>query len=276
MGFLSITRSRLEGILATLFPKRRTIAPRKLHKKKFKTPHPRPSNQNLPEVDFMDLKARIITVAQQKGGSGKTTIAAQLAVGLAQEGYSVATVDIDPQGSLSLWYEKRKRALGSENTITHSRVSGWRLSNELSRMGSEADYIIIDSPPHTETDSTTAIRVADLVLLPLQPSPLDLWACRPTIGKALEERKDFMIVINRVPARSKLNDTIDERLEQLRVPISSAVIGNRVSYVSSIMEGQGVLETDPKSQAGDEMRALVKDVKEHKAFTGKKLEWDVA
>ena len=172
MGFLDITRSHLENILATLFPKRRAISPRKVNIKKFK--RPTPSNQNSLEEDFMTINARIITVAQQKGGSGKTTIAAQLAVGLSMEGYLVATVDIDPQGSLSLWYEKRKRALGQKNKITHSRVSGWRLSNEILRMKDDIDYIIIDSPPHTETDSTTAIRAADLVLLPLQPSPLDL------------------------------------------------------------------------------------------------------
>src|SRR5690606_34037651 len=120
-----------------------------------------------------------ITIAQQKGGAGKTTMAAHLAVALAQKGNRVGILDIDPQGSLSHWHGIREKTYGEGYTgLQHVAVSGWRVASEVSRMKKQCDFIIIDSPPHTETEARTAIRAADLILLPVQPSPTDLWATK--------------------------------------------------------------------------------------------------
>lgn len=213
----------------------------------------------------------VLTIAQQKGGAGKTTLAAQLAAALAKDDISVATLDADPQGSLSLWYTARSASLGERNTIIHAPVQGWRLKKEAERYASECDVVIIDSPPHAESEATIAIRAADLVLIPLQPSPMDLWACRPTIKAAQDESTQALIVLNRVPPRTKLTAAITEKLNELDVTTAKTMLGNRISYASSLMEGKGVVETESASNAAvKEIKALVKELMKHEAVKLKK------
>jgi chromosome partitioning protein len=125
----------------------------------------------------MKHNCTIITIAQQKGGAGKTTIAAHLGVALAQKRNRVAVIDIDPQGSLKHWYNIRAEKFGEEYTgIYFSATAGWKINSEIMSLKRNYDFIIIDSPPHTETDAKSVMRVADLVIVPVQPSPTDLWA----------------------------------------------------------------------------------------------------
>lgn len=216
------------------------------------------------------MTGRIITIAQQKGGAGKTTLAAQLAVGLLESGASVATIDIDPQGSLSLWYAARMAALGSKNTLIHSQIQGWRLKKEAERMADDVDFVIIDAPPHTETEATIAIREADLVLIPMQASPMDLWASRPTIKTAQDEGTQSLIILNRVDTRTKLNSVIQDKLIELDANVAKAALGNRVAYAASMMEGKGVMETEGTGPAAKEITALIKELKKLDAFKMKK------
>ncbi|MFN3701014.1 MAG: ParA family partition ATPase [Alphaproteobacteria bacterium] len=216
------------------------------------------------------MAGRIITISQQKGGAGKTTLAAQLAVGFLEAGQSVATIDIDPQGSLSLWYAARMASLGAKNKLIHSQVQGWRLKKEAERMAEDYDIVIIDSPPHTETEATIAIREADLVLIPMQASPMDLWASRPTIKTAQDEDTQALIVLNRIDTRTKLNAAIADKLVELDTKVAKASLGNRVAYAASMMEGKGVTETEKSSAAAAEINALLKELKKHDAIKLKK------
>ena len=126
--------------------------------------------------------AVVITVAQQKGGTGKTTLAAKLAAALAPA-QRVALLDIDPQRSLARWHALRA-GLGAGAGAAVSDVSGWRLAAELDRLRRSHDVVMIDSPPQIDTDAKLAVRGADLVLVPLQPSPPDLWAAEGTLKLA--------------------------------------------------------------------------------------------
>ena len=149
--------------------------------------------------------AKIFTVAQQKGGAGKSTLAAHLAVAWMLSGKSVALVDIDPQGSLSRWFETRAETLGADKTgLTFEQVTGWRTQKAVETLAKDHDVVVIDSPPHAETEAKIAIRTADLVVVPSQPSPLDVWATLPTLEVAAKEKSPVMIALNRVPPRSSL------------------------------------------------------------------------
>lgn len=201
--------------------------------------------------------AKVITVAQQKGGAGKTTVAAHIAVALSQKANRVAVIDIDPQGSLSYWHNIREQALGEGYTgLTFASVSGWRVASEISRLKRIVDYIVIDSPPHTETEARTAIRGADLVVIPVQPSPTDLWATKATLELAKAERVPVKVVMNRVPANSRLAQTIAGELPEL----SDTTLGNRVLFAASLMEGRCATETDPSSVAAQEVKSLVAEI----------------
>ncbi|MEQ8967750.1 MAG: ParA family partition ATPase [Azospirillaceae bacterium] len=205
------------------------------------------------------MAGTILTVAQQKGGAGKTTLVAHLAVALAASGRRVATVDIDPQASLSRWMEAREEALG-ETGITHRRIGGWRTAAEVERLARDHDVVLIDSPPHMETEARIAVRAAALVLLPVQPSPMDLWASRPTVDMAAQEKRPVLLVLNRVPPRATLADEVIARIDELGAPVAAARIGNRVAYASALMAGRSVTETSRTSRAAEEIRALAEEI----------------
>ncbi|MGE0754985.1 MAG: AAA family ATPase, partial [Alphaproteobacteria bacterium] len=159
--------------------------------------------------------AKVITIAQQKGGAGKTTVASHLAVALSQMGNRVAVVDIDPQGSLTYWHNIREKRFGEGFTgMNFSSVSGWRVGSEVTRLRKTYDYIIIDSPPHTETEARTAIRCADLILIPMQPSPTDLWASKATLDLAHSENIPVKIILNRVSPGTRLSQAIIDELPE--------------------------------------------------------------
>ena len=203
------------------------------------------------------MVAKIITVAQQKGGAGKTTMATHLAVAWAQSGKrKVAVVDIDPQGSLSHWYQVRKERLGDKCTLSFAAISGWRVRSEIDRLKHTHDLIVIDSPPHTDAEARTAIRAADLVVIPLQPSPMDVWATSATIALCKQERVPVKMVLNRVHPQAKLTEAVSGEM----IGLTANRFGNRVIFAGALMHGLGVTEAQPNSIAADEVRALAKEI----------------
>ncbi len=207
------------------------------------------------------MAAKILTIAQQKGGAGKTTLAAQLAVAFAAGGKRVALIDIDPQKSLAAWHRVRSETIPAATQGLHlSEVAGYRVTNEISRLRQHYDLLIIDSPPHAETEAKVAVRAADLVIVPVQPSPMDIWATRPTLDLARGEKVPVVVVLNRVPPRGRIVETIRAQLSADALPVADAMIGNRLAFASSMMIGRSVLETAPRSPAATEVRALAAEI----------------
>jgi chromosome partitioning protein len=203
----------------------------------------------------------VVSIAQQKGGSGKTTLAVQLGVAWLTQGKRVAMLDIDPQASLFTWFNLRRQLLGDqEGGLVVQGLSGWRLGNELRRLRRDFEVIVVDSPPHAETDARAAIREADLALLPCQPSVLDVWASKTTLDFAHSGHTAALIVLNRVPARGRSADAVRTDIEARGWPLAHASLGNRQAFAASLGEGRGVIETAPKSPAGQEVAALAEEV----------------
>ncbi len=205
------------------------------------------------------MPARILTIAQQKGGAGKTTVAAQLAAAWSATGKRVAVMDTDQQASLADWFDLRGDGDGSDS-LQLSKISGWRVSTEVDKLRSAFDIVIIDCPPHAETDAKIAIRAADLVLIPVQPSPMDVWATRGTLELAAGEKVPALIVLNRVPYRGRVLDEVKRMAAEEKMPVAKATIGNRVAFAATMMAGSSVVETARRSVAADEVRSLAKEV----------------
>ncbi len=206
------------------------------------------------------MVARIITIAQQKGGAGKTTLAVHLAVTWARRGNTVGLVDIDPQRSLAAWHAWRQTHHPDGAPLHMSDVAGWRLGTELERLRPRFDIIVVDTPPHAETEARAAVRAADMLLIPVQPSPMDLWATAPTVAMAERESTPALVVMNRMPARGRLPETMLEKLLEEGLPIAHSRLGNRVGYAASMMEGKGVGEYQAGSTAAREIAALATEV----------------
>ncbi len=202
------------------------------------------------------MAGQVITVAQQKGGAGKTTLTAHLAVAWMNAGKSIALVDIDPQESLSDWHRQRMELLGEDAGITLRQVSGWRASTEVGRLKRDHDLVVMDSPPHGETAAKVAIRSADMIVVPVQLSPMDLWATRTTLDLAENEKTPAVLVMNRVPPRGRLPDEIRSIIKQLKLPVAKNTLGNRTAFAASMMEGKGVTEFAKTSPAAEEIDAL--------------------
>jgi chromosome partitioning protein len=198
---------------------------------------------------------KVIAVAQQKGGAGKTMLAAQLAVVLA-ESATVAVLDIDPQGSLTIWGKLRAAAPKAAHRITFAATAGWRLTTELDKLKSHHDYVLIDTPPVIDTDARRAIRAADLVLIPLNPAPPDLWAAEGTIKLAAEEKRKIALVFNRAPAASRLRKRLETEIAARGIVLLAAALGNRAGYANAFADGLGVTEAGPATLAAEELRAL--------------------
>lgn len=202
--------------------------------------------------------AVIITVAQQKGGAGKTTLAANLAAALAAQ-RRVAVLDIDPQRSLARWHALRA-AVGGAAPLALSDAAGWRLSGELDRLRRGHDVLLIDSPPQIGTESRIAVRAADLVLVPLQPSPPDVWAAEGTLTLAAAERRPARLVFNRAPAAGRLRAEVAAEVARRGWPLLTAALGNRAAIAAAFARGLGITETAPKSVAAAELLALLAEI----------------
>ena len=203
--------------------------------------------------------ALVIAVAQQKGGAGKTMLAANLAVALASR-KRVCLLDIDPQRSLTLWHKIRTASAKPLTAIGLSDVSGWRLRAELDRLTASHDAVIIDTPPQVDTEAKLAIRAADLVLVPLQPSPPDLWAAQGTVELAQAEKRPVRLVLNRAPAVSRLRTQVEREAAAAGWSLLQSTIGNRAGIAQAFAQGMGVTEANPKSQAAQELLAVLTEI----------------
>ncbi|MEQ8442887.1 MAG: ParA family partition ATPase [Alphaproteobacteria bacterium] len=207
------------------------------------------------------MTGKILTIAQQKGGAGKSTLAAHLALAWVLKRKSVALVDIDPQQSLAAWYAAREEQFGEDKTgLTFEAVTGWRAARTVEKLADDHDYVLIDSPPHADTDARVAVRAAGLVLVPAQPSPLDIWATMPTLELAQKEKSDVLLVLNRVPPRANLTAQMITKLGDYPVKVAKATIGNRVAFADAMVTGRTALETKGSSVAAKEIRALANEL----------------
>src|SRR5215470_1773469 len=207
------------------------------------------------------MAGRIITVAQQKGGTGKTTVAAHLAVALLRQGKSVAILDVDPQGSLGQWFEAREQRLGEAATGLRFRTaSGWGARREARDLARDYEYVVVDTPPKSDSEARPAIEAASLVVIPVQPTPIDVWSTDSTLALIARERVSGLIVINRVTQRARLAAEMIAAIRALGCVAANAQLGNRVSFAAAMGKGSTVLELEPSGKAAQEVQALADEV----------------
>jgi chromosome partitioning protein len=200
--------------------------------------------------------AFVVAVAQRKGGAGKSTLAANLAAAFAGLGERVALLDTDPQKTLGHWHAARLEASRKAHELHFEAPSGWRVPSACDKLRRSHDIVLLDTPPHDDTDARIAIRASDLVLVPLQPSAADLWAMGATLELARAEKRPAALTLNRVPAQGKVGAEVAAALRAQGLTLLDAPLGNRSGFATAFAAGLGVTEAAPRSAAADEVRAL--------------------
>jgi chromosome partitioning protein len=190
----------------------------------------------------------IVGVLNQKGGADKTTIAVNLAAVFARVGHKVLLVDADPQGSAPAWSSPRE----ADPIFTVVGLAKPTLHRDLPELAAEYDVVVIDGAPRTSELGRAAILASDLVMIPVQPSPYDLWATAESVRHITEAQKlktgpEAVIVVNRKSVNTAIGRDVADALAQYDFPISKASLGQRVAYAESAVKGLSVIEADPNS-----------------------------
>ena len=197
---------------------------------------------------------KVITFSNQKGGSGKSTLSANIAVLWSNSGYKVAVIDADPQQSLTYWLTERKKYYGDDDIGIHFYKFDIRnLSAEIKKIKRKYDFIIIDSPPSITFETIQIIKASNAVFVPVQPSPLDLMATLPFLQIAREERKKPLIILNRVMPRAKLTEAMILRLRYSGAKIARSRISSKVIFAETFAVGRGVIDINVTSDVAKEI-----------------------
>lgn len=212
--------------------------------------------------------ANIISVMNPKGGVGKTTLSIHLARALALAGDSVLLVDSDPQGSARDWNEEA----GSEGRggagFPVVAIDRPTLDKDLPPLAASYQWVIIDGAAKLEKMIAAAMKVSDLVLIPIQPSPLDVWACAPLIEAiqarhtVTDGRPTTAFQINRAKKGTSLAREVADAIKEYGFPVLNGMIHDRTGFARSLANGSTVLDDEPDGAAAFEIRHLVKQLRE--------------
>ncbi|MBK1724940.1 ParA family partition ATPase [Thiocystis violacea] len=207
-----------------------------------------------------------IAIVSQKGGTGKTTLALNLAVASERAGRPTVIIDLDPQASAKAWSKSRD---GESPVVISTHAS--QLEEVLAAAKENgAALSIIDTAPHSERDALAAARMADLILIPCRPAILDLRAMVSTKELADLARTPALAVINAAPPRGHLADEAADAIRGYGLEVASVVIAHRAAFVHSLTVGQTVIEYERDGKAAEEVNALFKAACQHANMTAEK------
>jgi len=205
----------------------------------------------------------IISILNLKGGSGKSTIATNLAVALAAQEERVLLIDTDKQGTSEKWKAQRPENTPKVTVISLTEPDAIR--KQIKELEENYNVVVMDGAPKIDLISAVSISFSDIVIIPVTPSPNDLWSTENIVERVKDAQTinpsiKAYFLINRDNPRTLLSKDMGDALTALELPILKTKINNRISYPDSAVQGLSVLEwTDPKAK--EEINNLVDEIK---------------
>jgi chromosome partitioning protein len=205
----------------------------------------------------------IIAVLNQKGGVGKTTLSVNLAAAVALSGQRALLIDADPQGSALDWQAART----GESLFPVVGMAKPTLHKDVPGLAGGYDHVVIDGPPRVNDLAKSAILAAHVVLIPVQPSPYDVWAA-DEIVKLIQEVALYkeglrsLFVVTRKIGNTALGRDVAAALKEYPFPLAATAVGQRIVFAESAASGRSVLEAEPKGLATKEIRSLIRELLE--------------
>lgn len=204
-----------------------------------------------------------IAVLNAKGGSGKTTLATNLAHALQLEGRRVLIGDVDPKGTAAVWGDSQPESADLPPVIGLTKQT---LEKHLSDVASAYDVCVIDGAAKMQSITISALKAADVVLIPVRPSAADLWAVDDLVSSIhqLQEltggRPAAAFVVSQQIVGTNLASEMDGALEHFEIPLLEGRTSQRIAYAEALSSGTTVLDMEPSSKAADEVRQITRDV----------------
>ena len=205
----------------------------------------------------------IIGVLNQKGGVGKTTLSVNLAAQFAKNGARVLLIDADPQGSALDWAAARME----DSLFSVIGLPRATIHKEISQVGQGYDVIFIDGPPRVTELARSAIMASDLILIPVQPSPYDIWAADEVVklireASIYKESLKSAFIINRKIVNTAIGRDAEAALAAYETPVMASSIAQRVVFAEAASQGLAVFEVSLESTAAKEIEAAANEIKE--------------
>lgn len=202
----------------------------------------------------------IISLVNQKGGVGKTTAAINLAASLKRKNHSLVFIDADPQGSAIQWH-----AVEDNKAFEIKHHPGTIYQHEIKELAQKYDYVVIDAPPALGDTTRSILAVTDLAVIPLSPSPLDVWSCWKTLEliKEVQQQntklKSKLLISRKIPG-TRLAREAREAMGVFNTDLFDAELCQRVAYIESMTHGVSVMQYAPDSKAANEIETLSEEL----------------
>lgn len=206
------------------------------------------------------VMALVLGIASTKGGSGKTTLAINLARAIQLEGNEVLLIDTDPQRTVTKWKERQPESYDLPVRHVEDAPTAVSLQKRIALLQEEADAAVVDGSPKRDGTTRALVRAAHAVLIPVQPTPADLWATRSVVDMADRTDTPAAFVISRQIVGTNLAAELTGILEEHDLPVFESRISQRVAYAEAMNEGRTVLDISGTSKAREEVRGVATEL----------------